>query len=195
MRITILFILCYGISLHTLVYAQESERINPQTVDQQFDDLLKRSSNYQDYKVVKKAGLQTLRTNINSGITVLQNDIKGLQSTLDTQRTQNTQLNQELDNVKLQLTTVTNEKDVISLFGNSMSKGSYQMLMWGVIGILLLSMLFFMYKFKNSNSTTREAQAAYGVLESEFEEYRKSAMEREQKMGRMLVDERNKNLK
>jgi len=56
----------------------------------------------------------------------------------------------------------------------------------------LALLLFFIYKFKGSNSSTRDAKHKLGEVESEYEEHRRNALEREQKVRRQLQDELNK---
>jgi len=72
------------------------------------------------------------------------------------------------------------------------NKGTYQTTMWVIILALVLILLFFIYKFKNSNVLTKEARKNLAENEAEFEEYRKTALEKQQKLGRMLQDEKNK---
>ncbi|MCB0431897.1 MAG: tRNA (guanine-N1)-methyltransferase, partial [Mangrovimonas sp.] len=67
--------------------------------------------------------------------------------------------------------------------------------LWGIIGILLALLGFFIYKFKNSNTITKESKKALADIELEFEEHRKVALEREQKVRRQLQDELNKQKK
>ena len=73
-----------------------------------------------------------------------------------------------------------------------MSKTSYNILLWSIIGGLLAFLLFFIYKFKNSNAVTKQAKLSLAETEEEFEEHRKRALEREQKVMRRLQDEINK---
>jgi hypothetical protein len=80
----------------------------------------------------------------------------------------------------------------MSLFGMLMSKSGYNILMWSIIGGLLAFLLFFIYKYKNSNAITRDANKSLAEIEEEFEEHRKIALEREQKVRRQLQDELNK---
>ncbi|MDX1316484.1 MAG: tRNA (guanine-N1)-methyltransferase, partial [Xanthomarina gelatinilytica] len=47
-------------------------------------------------------------------------------------------------------------------------------------------------KYKNSHVITKEAKKALEEIEVEFEEHRKTALEREQKVRRQLQDELNK---
>ena len=58
-----------------------------------------------------------------------------------------------------------------------------------------VALIFFIFKFKGSNAHTQEARQKLADVESEYEEYRKKALEKEQKMGRLLQDERNKAVK
>ncbi len=101
-------------------------------------------------------------------------------------------LKANLGNTQNNLDQTNSEKDNISLFGIQMSKASYKILMWSVIAGLLALLLFFIYKFKGSNSATNEARNKLGEVESEFEEHRRNALEREQKVRRQLQDELNK---
>ena len=80
----------------------------------------------------------------------------------------------------------------MALFGLQMSKTNYNVLLWSIIGILLVLLVFFIYKFKNSNSVTREAKKSLVETEEEFEDHRRVALEREQKVRRQLQDEINK---
>ena len=83
----------------------------------------------------------------------------------------------------------------MALFGMQMSKTNYNVLMWSIIGGLLALLVFFIYKFKNSNDITREANKNLAEIEEEFDEHRRTALEREQKVRRQLQDELNKQKK
>jgi uncharacterized membrane protein (DUF106 family) len=81
----------------------------------------------------------------------------------------------------------------MALLGMQTSKTNYNVIMWTIIAALTALLLFFIYKFKNSNSLTKEAKYKLEEVESEFEEHRRNALEREQKVRRQLQDELNKN--
>jgi hypothetical protein len=83
----------------------------------------------------------------------------------------------------------------MALFGMQMSKGGYNALMWTIIAALFALLLLFIYKFKNSNSVTKQAKKVLLETEEEYEEYRRNALEREQKVRRQLQDELNKQKK
>jgi len=104
-------------------------------------------------------------------------------------------LKSDLTTTKTNLENTINEKDSMALFGLQMSKGGYNVLMWTIIAALLALLLLFVYKFKNSNTITKQAKKALLETEEEYEEYRRNSLEREQKVRRQLQDEINKQKK
>ena len=56
-------------------------------------------------------------------------------------------------------------------------------------------MIVFISKFKQSNSITIQTKETLKEVEEEFENHRKTALEREQKVRRQLQDELNKQKK
>ncbi len=169
--------------------------LNSGTIDNQFEYVIQRSNNYQDYKVIKKVWLYALKAHTMDSLNAVHKNLNDTKAVVNTQA-------KEIDNLKASLTKTqdtldaTNlEKDSMSLFGIQMSKSSYNVLMWSIIGGLLALLLLFIYKFKNSNVITTEARKALSEIEEEFEEHRKIALEREQKVRRQLQDEINKHKK
>ncbi len=162
------------------------------SIDNQFEYVIRRSNNYQDFKVVKKTWLYTLKAHTIDSLNALHKNLADTQILVTTQTKEISDLKSSLESTETNLETTRNEKDNISLFGIQMSKGSYKTIMWFIIACLLALLALFIYKFKNSNTITREAKKSLADIEEEFEEHRKTAVEREQKVRRQLQDEINK---
>lgn len=162
------------------------------TIDNQFEYVIQRSNNYQDYKVVKKNWLYTLKAHTLDSLKAIHKDLADTQAVVDNQNKEIQDLKENLSNTQSTLEDTNKEKDSMALFGIQMGKSGYNMLMWSIIAILLALLILFIYKFKNSNTVTREAKLALAEIEDEFEEHRKTALEREQKVRRQLQDEINK---
>ena len=162
------------------------------TLDNQFEYVIQKSYNYQDYKNVKKDWLYQLKAHTLDSLKAIKNDLKTTQNTVDSLAQEITTLKSNLSETKTTLAETNEEKDNMALFGLQMSKNNYNVLMWSIIGVLLVLLVFFIYKFKNSNSVTREAKKSLVETEEEFEEHRRTALEREQKVRRQLQDEINK---
>ena len=177
--------------------AQETETPKPKTntISQQFEDLLENSNNFQDYKVVKLNSLNKLIANTADSISVFKTQITELQQEITAQQQEINTLNNTLEETKTTLDQTRSEKDSIYFLGIPMSKGGYMGMMWGIVAVLTLALVFFIFRFKGSNAHTQEARKKLADLEVEYDDYRKKALEKEQKMGRLLQDERNKAVK
>ena len=112
--------------------------------------------------------------------------------TIEEQKLKIENLKAELNNTQNNLNQVTEEKDQISFFGIATDKGTYQTIMWVIVFALVLILVFFIYKYKQSNVLTKEAKKNLAENEAEFDEYRKKSLEKQQKLGRQLQDEKNK---
>ena len=171
--------------------AQDSiSTTNP--IQQEFQELIESSNNYQEYKVVNYDDLIDLRNNTNDYIQELKDQITVGKNTADQQVDEIANLEGELKTTQQDLQKVTEEKDNIVFLGLPLTKGTYMAMMWGIVAILILALLFFIYKFKNSNSVTKEAKKRLDDTEREFDAYKKKALEKEQRLGRLLQDEKNK---
>ena len=178
----------------TLVLAQEQKKLslNDGTIDNQFEFIIKSSNRYQEFKVVKATWLNTLRAHTSDSLKALQNKLDNTNTTINTQQKEIDELKTNLTKTQDTLIATNTEKDSMALFGLQMSKIGYNMLMWAIIAGLLVFLMIFIFKFKNSNSVTKNAKKALSEVENEFEEHRRNALEREQKVRRQLQDELNK---
>lgn len=169
------------------------------SINGQFETIIRKSTNYRQggkrYEVVRLLELEALKKNILDTISVANSNIAELQATISEQVSSLSSLNTKLDETSITLKQVTEDKDSMSFFGSMISKGTYSLIVWSIILGLLTFLLLFIYKFKNSNTLTKQAKLNLADVESEFEEHRRRALEREQKISRKLQDEINKNKK
>ncbi|WNH11677.1 tRNA (guanine-N1)-methyltransferase [Thalassobellus suaedae] len=174
--------------------------INSGTINSQFEYVLKKSGNFrgtngQMYEAVQLNMLLTLRAHTIDSLKTAYKDLANTQVVVKKQAKEITDLKSNLLNTQTDLDKTESEKNNMSLFGIQMSKTGYNVLMWSIIAGLLAMLLFFIYKFKNSNAITKDAKNSLEEIEEEFEEHRKIALEREQKVRRQLQDEINKQKK
>ncbi|WP_424494394.1 hypothetical protein [Salinimicrobium sp. GXAS 041] len=183
----------YTLSLVLMATSGYAQTTNP--IDEEFSDLIESSNNFKGYKVVDFGELTDLQNKTEDYIGELKNEITANEVSLQTQKETIKKLKADLANVEGQLTEVTAEKDAISFLGIPFSKATYSTLMWGIVGVLVLTVILLLARFKSSNSKTKESRKKLIETEKEFEAYRAKALEKEQRMGRMLQDERNKHMK
>ncbi|WP_452221052.1 tRNA (guanine-N1)-methyltransferase [Lacinutrix salivirga] len=192
---TILLLLSIVISISAQTNSNQDEEklsLNSGTIDNQFEYVIQKSNNYQEFKVVKKTWLYALKAHTLDSLKAIRKNLVDTQAKVDSQANEISNLKSSLSTTQGTLDQTNIEKDSMSLFGLQMSKSGYNILLWSVIGGLLALLLFFIYKFKNSNAITRDAKKSLAETEEEFEEHRRIALEREQKVRRQLQDEINK---
>ncbi|SHK28153.1 tRNA (guanine-N1)-methyltransferase [Maribacter aquivivus] len=188
-----------------LQFAQDTEEeddklsLDEGPISNQFDFIAKRSGNYRAdgirYEVVKETNLFKIRKNVLDSIAAMNKKTVELKATIAEHETTITSLNNKLEETTTNLGAVTEEKDSMFFLGLPVSKGTYNFVLWTIIGGLFLTLGLFIYKFRNSNILTQEAKQNLSELEVEYEDHRRRSLEREQKVSRQLQDEINKQKK
>jgi len=175
--------------------AQDSIQVQKNTLNAQMIDAFDKSNSFEEYKVIKKTKLATLKRNILDTVAGLEKTIYNQETEMGNHKSEVDSLRQKLQNTQQNLTASKEKEDGIRVFGILTSKTSYNTIMWSIIGILLLISGFLFYRFLNSNKSTNAAQLKMAEMEIELEDYRRNSLEREQKLRRKLQDEINKNRK
>jgi len=171
--------------------------LNSGTIDSQFEYVFRKSGNFkgtngQKYEAVKFSSLLTLKAHVLDSLKTTYTKLANSEKTVENQSKEIESLKIQLGDTKSNLEQTNSEKNNMALLGMQMSKVNYNVLMWSIIAALLAMLLFFIYKFKGSNSLTKQAKLKLDEVETEYEEHRRNALEREQKVRRQLQDEINK---
>jgi len=199
MRLLKTILLSLALFAGSMLWSQEEEQENSLdggTIESQFEFLYRKSGNYnaegRRYEVVRRIQLDKIRDNILDSLNKARAEARELNATITRQDGTIEDLNGKLENTTNQLSDVTAEKDSMSFFGMQVSKITYNLILWTIIGALLLFLLLFIYKYRRSNVLTQEAKVKLADVEAEYEDHRRKALEREQKISRQLQDEINK---
>ena len=174
------------------IIAQENLPEQPNTVENQFNELYKKSNNYQIYKVIKKNEYLRLQKSILDSIKVIKTDAASKQVKINEQQKSITELQTKIDTLNTDLATSIGKEDAISFIGIPLDKATYNTIVWGIIFSLLAGLAFFIYRFNNSNVVTKETKSLLADTEEGFEQYKRKSIEKEQKLRRQLQDEINK---
>jgi hypothetical protein len=174
-----------------VLFAQD----NGNTIENQFIDVVDNSNNYQEFKVIKKTKIYTLRKNILDSIAALESLLESSNAIIDQQKNELAILSQNLTTTQENLITSKEKEDGIEVFGILTKKSTYINLMWVIILGLLALLSLVLYKFKKNHTVTKEAQLKFSEIENEFDAYRQKTLEENQLIGRKLQDEIIKNRK
>ena len=162
-------------------------------IKEQFEYIMDKSSRYQIYKVIELSWLKQFQSGFVDSLNAIRQDFLGSEKVVSSRDKTIKSLELELSETKDALTTIQGEKDSMALLGTQMSKSSYNLVIWSLVGGLLVMTAFFFLLFKRSNSVTKETQVRLDEVREEFDSHRKNALVREQKLARKLQDEINKN--
>jgi len=184
----ILLVFCL---LHTVsfVFSQSDQN----TIENQFAEVIEKSNNYKQYKVVKKVKLYSLRKNVLDSISKLEKRILENRNKIQTQAASINTLESELQATKDDLRDSIERENGIELFGSTIKKSTYNTLLFSIIWLLIVALILLFFRFKNTRSVTKITREKLAEVEEEYESYRRRSLEREQELRRKLQDEINKN--
>ena len=166
--------------------------LNEGTIQEQFEYLYKISPKWQDYRSIKVNKLYKFRNNVYDSLKLGRKKLIEERKIVALQKSEIDALKQKLGDTNDNLTSVTKEKDNIKFLGIQLSKAGYNTILWSIITGLGALLAFFIIKFKRSNVITVQVKKDKVEIEDEYDEYRRKAIEREQKLRRELQDELNK---
>lgn len=171
--------------------AQESG-LDGGTIESQFDYINTVSTNYQEYKVVRRTHLSKLQSNITDSLNSYRNQIVEIQNRLNEQNNQIEQLNASMSQANKEKEDAIAQRDSFYFLGTYIHKNVYNNLVWGIIIILVLVLVISYFRFKKSHVVRAETEKRLQEIQEEFEQHRRNTLERERKLNRQLVDALNK---
>lgn len=172
--------------------SEENQEKKNITSIQKLEDVIDKSNNYEQYKVIEKVKLNTAIQNLNNEFDTLTSEIKVLKGDIQNKNNEISSLQDQIKKIEVKLNNVQNERDEVKFLGVSLTKSTYNILVWFIIILLFLLLLFFVFKFNRSNLLTKEAKQNLKNLDADYDNYKRLALEKQQKLGRQLQDEKNK---
>jgi len=185
--------------LQTGALCAQTESINEGSIEEQFEFVIDKSSNWTDpqgrvYEVIRRQMLNTLKSHAADTVSAVRRDLLRAQGNIVNQQQQIDTLQSRLKRTQKELDKIESEKNSMVFVGKQWSKTGYIGLLWAIITALVARLAFFIFQFKNSNAVTQAAKSRLQDVEHEFQEYRKETLIKEQKIKRKLQDEINKRL-
>ncbi len=191
MRVLLLLLLIHTANIAS---AQEfREEIN--SIDNQFDKIYKKATNYKNYKVILKEQYLNLKLNVLDSIKDSKRLILEIENRLHTKNSTLKKTKEQLVSAEFNLKEVIQKANSMTFMGVQLNKTSYNLLLWLLIIFLISTSVYFIFKFKKSMTITKEAQRVLLENEKALEIHQKKSLVREQKLRRQLQDEINKQKK
>ena len=174
-----------------LVNAQDTFE-KPTPLATLFDSIYSISNSYDRYKIIKKIYLQDLKQQSLDSVKNYKQQLAQKDSLLKIEIGNFKNLKAEAEKTQIALKESVLKENNITLFGTSIRKTNYNLVLWLIMLLLLLGLCIFIYKYNNNKHITKKAQNDLTEIEEEFTAFRKKTLEREQKLRRQLQDEINK---
>jgi hypothetical protein len=191
MKITI--VLCVFLFSVALVHAQSKEALEGNhNLKERFEIMKEKAESYNDYKVIKNTILDGVWKISMDSIAKLKGDLRTANTTI-------TKLNGEIkgaaDKVTAAQTSLeesTYERTHMNVFGLHIAKGVFVITSLVVVAALIIALLTALSTFNVLRRSNREKELTIHGIMSEFDAFRKKALEKEVKISRELQSERNK---
>ena len=164
----------------------------PTTLDQQFQELKKKSNDYQDYEVIKKYTLNQFWDMVQDSVNNLKSEINDLQASLNNQEKEVNELTQQMQEQKSALEASEYESARMNFLGMLIRKDVFMTTAGVIFGVLLVTLVIIGMKFRMNERLTKRKKRDFEELSAEFEEYRKIVRQREIKIKRELQTVQNK---
>lgn len=162
--------------------------LNSGTIESQFEYIYRTSNDFQGYEVVKKENLQALKSHILDSLKVYKDQIMVLKTEKASQSDSLVLLSGNLALTQKEKEEAVVAKESFEFLGIAIEKTLYSSIMWSIVAILAAFLVFFSSQYFRSGSKIKKAQKDLEDIQSEFEQHRKNALERERKLKRELID-------
>lgn len=186
------FVICFFTV--TSFMAQENQALST-AINNQFNTILEKSESYRDLKIVKKQLIQTLKLDVLTSISKIENDLLNSKEVLNQKSDEISILKNKLNKTSALLTSYTNKGPIITFLGIEFNKSFFNSFLSFILLASIVAVAFFFFQFKKMNLATKHSKSVLKDLEEEYQSYKRNAIEREQKISRQLQDELNKQKK
>lgn len=189
---TILLIVAFfWIGLSAVVAQSDTLNVS-QRMDALFEQGLEGSYPTQNgnHTVIMTRNLNQLKKEVKETGKNLENELKEVKAENDRYKSQKNDSKKEIEKTREKLVNAEKRGQSVKFLGMQIEEGAFMASVIGVVLVLGFLILLFFYKYKKSNKDTVEAKENLIETEKEFDEYRQSALDKQQKLGRQLLDAR-----
>lgn len=196
MKKIIAFALCvlsYHLSIGQATTAPTTDPLQGSyTLKDRFQIMKAKSQTYQNYKVIKETVLDGVWR-------IVQDSLQGKQQTINQANQQIASLKAEVKKVEdtmkqkeASVQGIVHDSTHINVIGIEFSKGLFLTITGILLAALVGALVFVLARMKVLDKSIKEKSLTINLVSSEYDEYKKKAMEKQTKLSRELQDERNR---
>ena len=161
------------------------------TLNGQYEALLKHSWMQQGYKVINPSKLTTLWRSVNDSLNNSKKQLAEAKRKLDEQSRQIAQLKDKTTGTSNAQQGSAVSVNQLEFLGMDVDVSTYNLIVWGIIGILGLGLAGVLFTFTKNSLDAKQHRQQYEEISAEYQTYKTKAKEKELKLARELQTERN----
>lgn len=189
---TLLLICVFAMTGAVAQSATDALKNDNQTLRERYLLMKTKSSNYQEYKVIKENTLDGWFRIVTDTIQAKQALVRAANLKVADLEKQLAANNDQLVAKEASMKGILHESSHISVIGIDFDKGVFKGIVGALVVILALAMAVILYSFKSLQRNLKEKAELATTIGSEYEEYKRKAMDKQTKLSRELQNERNK---
>ncbi len=179
--------------INAQVSAASADSTKSKDLVSQLEFIVANSNSFESYKVIKVSYINDFKQSVKDSVDGFHKTIYSLKDSCASLSASKSMLSDELLILNQKLSTNDEACKNMEFLGISVLKSTYNSIMWISILILTGLLVLLFIALKKYVILTNAANARVSELELEFEEHRKLALRREQKIARDFMDYKVKN--
>lgn len=172
-------------------FKPDSIRTDP-SINGQYQLMLSKSRTLDGYKMINPNRLSTFWKSVQDTLAVSKRQLSNAKKEISGYKSEIRNLKQHISGTENSLASSNAKINEISLLGISFTKGNYNLIVWGLILTLTLTLIIVILRSAKNIHEARYRSTLYEEISQEYQAYKVKANEKEKKLARELQDERNK---
>lgn len=161
-------------------------------LNERFQLLKSKSQNYREYKVIRENVLDSFWKIVGDSVASKEAAMVSRDKQIQELKVTLAQTQASLKEKEASMAEVVHDSTHISVLGIAFSKSFFITMVVIIVAVLILLLALISGRLKMVHSSLKERADAYTSLNTEFEEYKRKAMEKQTKLSRELQNERNR---
>ena len=163
-----------------------------QTLNDSFNKLKDDSESFKVYKVIKQTELNQFWDVVSDSVSQLKSTIVKAQNEKQMLDTELAQQKSVIEGKDAEIASLIHDTNHITVLGIDFFKEAYIGISFSVVIALIVAMSFFLTKWRNSQTTTKQKVADWKKIHEELEALKKDSLEKQMKLRRELQTQLNK---
>lgn len=157
----------------------------------QYQFLLSRSRSVNGYKLMNPFRLNAVWKSVTDTVAKARTELSKARAMIAAQADTIKTLRSTVKGSELEVKDTEAKMDEINILGLSVSKGTYNLIVWSIILVLALALFIVIARSAKNINEAKHRTQLYDEISAEYQSYKAKASEKERKLARELQDERN----